>query len=91
MRLEIARAQIPEILAWAGVLTLLFGIVNAATLSDEGPVAWAVNLVFGPVFIGLAWAIRRRPRASTTGAVGLGGLQRVARRPAGEQLPRRTE
>jgi diguanylate cyclase (GGDEF)-like protein len=57
IRLEIARAQIPEILAWAGVLTLLFGIVNAATLSDEGPVAWAVNLVFGPVFIGLAWAI----------------------------------
>lgn len=58
LRLEIARTQVPEVLAWAGALTCLFGIVNAATLSDEGAMAWAVNLVFGPLFIGLAWAIR---------------------------------
>jgi diguanylate cyclase (GGDEF)-like protein len=66
LRLRLARHQIPEILAWAGVLTLAFGVLNYLTLPDEPGWAWATNLVFGPVFLGLAWAIRRgviRPAA----------------------------
>ena len=59
LRLRLARRQIPEILAWAGALTLVFGLVNYVTLPGESPWAWATNLVFGPLFLGLAWAIRR--------------------------------
>ncbi len=59
LRLSLARRQIPEILAWAGALTLVFGVVNYVTLPGESPWAWATNLVFGPLFLGLAWAIRR--------------------------------
>jgi diguanylate cyclase (GGDEF)-like protein len=59
LRLRLARRQIPEILAWAGVLTLVFGVVNYLTLPVESPWAWATNLLFGPLFLGLAWAIRR--------------------------------
>lgn len=58
VRLGIARAQVPEILAWAGVLTLAFGIVNAVTLGYEARSAWIVNLIFGPLFLLLAWLIR---------------------------------
>lgn len=59
LRLRLARHQIPEILTWAGALTLVFGLVNYLTLPGETPWAWATNLVFGPLFLGLAWAIRR--------------------------------
>lgn len=59
LRLSIARHQIPEILTWAGALTLVFGVVNYLTLPGETPWAWATNLVFGPLFLGLAWAVRR--------------------------------
>jgi diguanylate cyclase (GGDEF)-like protein len=59
LRLRLARRQIPEILAWAGALTLVFGVVNYLTLPGESPWAWGTNLLFGPLFLGLAWAIRR--------------------------------
>lgn len=58
VRLAIARRQVPETLLWAGGLTCVFGVVNALTLRQEGPWAWAVNAVFGPVFLLLGWAIR---------------------------------
>lgn len=59
LRLGLARRQIPEVLAWAGALTLVFGVVNYLTLPGGSPWAWATNLVFGALFLGLAWAIRR--------------------------------
>jgi diguanylate cyclase (GGDEF)-like protein len=59
LRLALARRQIPEVLAGAGALTLVFGVVNYLTLPGESPWSWATNLVFGPVFLALAWAVRR--------------------------------
>lgn len=59
LRLRIARRQVPEILLWAGVLTLVFGVVNFFTIPDEPAWDWAINVVFGPAFILLAWAIHR--------------------------------
>lgn len=59
LRLRLARSQIPEVLGWAGALTLVFGGVNYLTLTSESPWAWATNLVFGPLFLGLAWAVWR--------------------------------
>lgn len=58
VRLDVARRQVPETLLWAGVLTCVFGIVNALTRPEEGPWAWGVNAVFGPMFLLLGWAIR---------------------------------
>jgi diguanylate cyclase (GGDEF)-like protein len=58
LRLGLARRQIPEILIWAGGLTLVFGVVNYFTLPGESPWSWATNLVFGPLFIALGLAIR---------------------------------
>ena len=58
LRLEIARHQVPETLAWAGALTCAFGVVNALTLADQGPRAWVFNVVFGPVFLLMAWVVR---------------------------------
>ncbi len=59
LRLRLARRQIPEVLLWAGVLTLVFGVVNYLTLPGESAWSWATNLVFGPLFMLLAWALRR--------------------------------
>jgi diguanylate cyclase (GGDEF)-like protein len=59
LRLSLALRQIPEVLIWAGVLTLVFGVVNVATLPGESPWSWATNLVFGPLFVLLGWALRR--------------------------------
>jgi diguanylate cyclase (GGDEF)-like protein len=59
LRLRLAGRQIPEVLAWAGALTLVFGVVNYVTLPGESPWAWATNLVFGAIFLGLAWAVGR--------------------------------
>ena len=57
LRLQVARRQVPEILTWAGGLTLVFALVNYLTLPGEGPASWAINLLFGPLFIILAWLI----------------------------------
>ena len=59
LRLSLARRQIPEILTWAGGLTIVFGVVNILTMPGETPWAWATNLVFGPLFLALGWATRR--------------------------------
>jgi len=59
LRLRIARRQVPEILLWAGILTLVFGVVNLLTLPDEPVWNWIINVAFGPLFIGLSWAIHR--------------------------------
>lgn len=59
LRLRLARSQIPEVLGWAGALTLVFGAVNYFTMTSGSPWAWATNLVFGPLFLGLSWAVRR--------------------------------
>jgi diguanylate cyclase (GGDEF)-like protein len=59
LRLSLARRQIPEVLVWAGALTLAFGVVNYVTLPDESAWSWATNLVFGPLFVLLGWALRR--------------------------------
>lgn len=56
-RLAAARRDLPEMLAWAGALTLVFGIVNHFALPNEPPSAWIVNLVFGPLFLVLAWGL----------------------------------
>jgi diguanylate cyclase (GGDEF)-like protein len=57
-RLAAARRDVPELLTWAGGLTLGFGIVNYFAMPEESAWAWAVNLVFGPAFLLLAWLIR---------------------------------
>ena len=57
LRLQVAQRQVPEILTWAGGLTLAFAVVNYLTLPDESMASWLINLVFGPLFIGLAWLI----------------------------------
>jgi diguanylate cyclase (GGDEF)-like protein len=57
LRLRLARQQIPEILTWAGALTLVFGVVNYVTLPSEPVWSWVTNLLFAPIFLGLAWAI----------------------------------
>jgi diguanylate cyclase (GGDEF)-like protein len=59
LRLSMACHQVPEVLVWAGALTLVFGLVNYLTLPDDLVWSAAINLVFGPVFLALAWAIRR--------------------------------
>ncbi len=57
--LRVARAQVPEILLWAGLLTLVFALVNYLTLPEEGGHTWVINVIFGPLFLGVAWAYRR--------------------------------
>jgi diguanylate cyclase (GGDEF)-like protein len=59
LRLRVARTQVPEILTWAGALTLAFGAVNYVVLPNDAAPSWVINLVFGPFFLGLAWAVRR--------------------------------
>ena len=58
-RLAVARRDVPEMLAWAGALTLLFGLVNYFALPDAPASAWGVNVVFGPLFLALSWLARR--------------------------------
>ena len=57
LRLQVAQRQVPEILTWAGGLTLAFALVNYLSLPDESMASWLINLVFGPLFIILAWLI----------------------------------
>lgn len=57
LRLQVAQRQVPEILTWAGGLTLVFAVVNYLTLPDESVASWLINLLFGPLFIILAWLI----------------------------------
>ena len=57
LRLQVARRQVPEILTWAGGLTLAFAVVNYLSLPDESMASWLINLIFGPLFIILAWLI----------------------------------
>ena len=87
LRLRLASRQIPEVLLWAGVLTLVFGVVNYLTLPGESAWSWATNLVFGPLFVLLAVGApaRRHPRESRPRRLGL--LQPPARRDAGDRLP----
>jgi diguanylate cyclase (GGDEF)-like protein len=59
LRLRVARRQVPEVLVWAGALTLVFGVVNYLTLPDDAVSSWIVNLVFGPFCLLLALALRR--------------------------------
>ncbi len=59
LRLGLAQRQIPEILGWAGVLTLIFGFVNFFAIPDLPAFNSLINVTFGPLFIWLAWAIRR--------------------------------
>ncbi len=57
--LQTARRQIPPVLAAAGVLTAVFAVVNAVALPDEAATTWVINVVFAPVFLILAWVLRR--------------------------------
>ena len=57
LRLQVAQRQVPEILTWAGGLTLVFAVVNYVSLPDESMASWLINLIFGPLFILLAWLI----------------------------------
>ena len=57
LRLQVAQRQVPEILTWAGGLTLVFAVVNYVSLPDESMASWLINLIFGPLFIILAWLI----------------------------------
>jgi diguanylate cyclase (GGDEF)-like protein len=59
VRRHVAARQIPEILFWAGVLTLVFGVVNLVVVAHDPVFNWIINVVFGPVFIAMAWAMRR--------------------------------
>lgn len=60
LRLQVAQRQVPEILTWAGALTLVFALVNYLSLPDESAASWVINLLFGPLFIILAWLIHSR-------------------------------
>ena len=57
LRLQVAQRQVPEILTWAGAMTLVFALVNYLTLSSADSGSWIINLLFGPLFIILAWLI----------------------------------
>jgi diguanylate cyclase (GGDEF)-like protein len=59
LRLRLARSQVPRILLVAGIVTLVFGVVNYLTI--PGDTTWAINAVFGPLFILLA-LLTRDPR-----------------------------
>ena len=81
LRLSVARRQVPEILAWAGALTLLFGVVNHLFLPTEAAASWVINLIFGPFFLALALLVRRDvirgeggPWAWAAGSIGLVGM-----------------
>jgi len=54
-----ARRQIPPVLALAGGLTLLFAVTNFLVLPEESATTWVINAVFGPLFLLLAWVLRR--------------------------------
>lgn len=59
LRLSLARRQVPEVLVWAGALTLVFAAVNVITMPGASAWSWTTNLLFGPLFLLLAWLIHR--------------------------------
>ena len=65
-------ARSPRSSLWAGVLTLVFGVVNYLTLPGESPWSWATNLVFGPLFV-----------AAGAGRSGATSSPRASRPPSG--------
>jgi len=80
LRLQVAQRQVPEILTWAGALTLAFAVINYLSLPDETMATWLINLVFGPLFIVLAWLIHaeRIPIAAVPWVWALSSLVLVA-------------
>ena len=80
LRLQVAQRQVPEILTWAGAMTLVFALVNYLTLSSAQSGTWIINVVFGPLFIVLAWLIHsgRIPMAAVPWVWALCSLVLVA-------------
>jgi diguanylate cyclase (GGDEF)-like protein len=80
LRLDVARKQVPEILAWAGLLTIVFGIVNYVTLPSDSASSWVVNAIFGPLFLAIAFLLRtdRLPDAAAPWSWALSSLVLVA-------------
>ncbi len=57
--MSLTRKQVPEILLWAGVLTMIFGVVNWFLIPEDRLGQLAINAVVGPLLILFSWVIRR--------------------------------